>query len=238
MLNFIDISHWQDDIDESTAFTQVDAVIVKATEGIGFVDPCCDRFIWAAIEAGIPWGFYHFANDKDPVHEADYFIANCLDYFGKGVPVLDWETTQNVDWVNRFVNRVHERTQVWPWIYGNAWRFDQGGVEPNCMRWVARYPNVDSPPFGWAASQEAPECDGLVGAWQFCSDGALRGYAGDLDFDLFYGDTDAWSRYATGDRRDDGSTGSGDAGDTGSGVQRGEILTVENEDYKVTVEKL
>ena len=199
MLRFIDISNWQSGLDLRSM--DIDAVVVKATEGNWFVDPSCDGWVQQAIDMDMPWGFYHFANVSDPIEEADYFISNCDNYFGHGIPILDWEGNpygsgdQSVDWVNQFVNRVHSKTGVWPWIYGNPWRFNQGGVEPNCMRWVASYPDVVSPSFSDAEGWEAPYADGLVGAWQFCSDGRVSGYDGNLDCDLFYGDKDMWAAY-------------------------------------------
>lgn len=182
----------------SNHLSQIDFCICKATEGTGFVDAYCDVFVQTLIAAGKPWGFYHFAGTGDPVSEAEYFHRNTSNYFGHGVPVLDWEGDQSVDWVNSFTARIYELTGVHPWIYGNPWRFSQGGVDQNCMRWIASYPNVISPPLDYDLP-DTPETDGLVGAWQFCSDGRLPGYSGNLDFNVFYGDADAWHRYVVGD---------------------------------------
>lgn len=182
----------------SNHLSQIDFCICKATEGTGFVDPYCDVFIQTLISAGKPWGFYHFAGVGDPVAEADYFHRNTSNYFEQGIPVLDWEGDQSVDWVNRFTARIHDLTGVHPWIYGNPWRFNQEGVDQNCMRWIASYPDIVSPPLDYDLP-DVPQTDGLVGAWQFCSDGRLSGYSGNLDFDVFYGDADAWQRYVIGD---------------------------------------
>lgn len=177
---------------------QIDFCIVKATEGLTFVDSYCDVFVQTLRAAGKPWGFYHFGRNNDPVAEADAFYRNCENYFGEGIPVLDWEADQSVDWVNRFTARIYDLTSVHPWIYGNPWRFNQGGVDKNRMRWIASYPNVISPSLDYDLS-DTPQTDGLVGAWQFCSDGRLPGYSGNLDFNVFYGDAEAWQRYAIGD---------------------------------------
>ena len=182
----------------SNHLSQIDFCICKATEGTGFVDAYCNVFVQTLISAGKPWGFYHFAGNGDPVAEAEYFYRNTSNYFGHGVPVLDWEGDQSVDWVNRFTARIYDLTHVHPWIYGNHWRFNQGGVDQNCMRWIASYPNVISPPLDYDPG-EAPQTAGLVGAWQFCSDGRLTGYSGNLDFNVFYGDAEAWQRYVIGD---------------------------------------
>lgn len=226
MLRFIDISNWQEGLELSRLSPPPDAVVCKATEGDGFIDWCCDGWVQWCIGSGVPFGFYHFAGVSDPAAEADFFVDNCEGYFGKGVPVLDWEGNQSVEWVNAFVRRVHERTRVWPWIYGNPWRFDQGGVEENCMRWVAEYPPYESPSWVDAESWACPEANGLVGAWQFCSDGKLKGYSGLLDLDIFYGDENAWSKYA-------GSS------DMGSGDSAGDknVATLENDEYRVTIER-
>lgn len=196
MLNGIDISNWQKGINIAS-LSGVDFVIAKATEGTNFTDPYCDGFINQAITLGKMWGFYHFASNGNATAECDYFISKTKGYQGKGIPVLDWEGDQSVAWVNEWVRRYHDLTGVWPWIYGNPWRFNQGGVEPNCGRWVAAYPNVLRPNFNTLKDADPPEAQGLVCAWQFCSDGNI-GYNGDIDLDYFYGDANAWKAYATG----------------------------------------
>lgn len=228
MLNFLDTSNWQGGY--NPALTGADAVIVKATEGIDFVDPYCDSIIQQAIAAGMPWGFYHFAGDGDAAEEATHCIQNTINYFGHGIPVLDWEGGQSVDWVNEFVAEVYSSTRVWPWIYANPWRFDQGGVNPDCARWVASYPDVASPTWSQAQSWGCPAADGNVVAWQFCSDGAVNGIAGNVDLDLFYGSKEQWSAYARGDRRPDNIV-------DGGGNASGGVAVLENDDYMVTIER-
>lgn len=197
MLNFIDISNWQAGFDPASA--PVDGVIAKATEGTTYVDPYCDGFVQKAKNAGKLWGFYHFAGSGNATAEADFFVKNCKNYFGEGVPVLDWEGNQSVAWVNEFVKRVHDLTQVWVWIYGNPWRFNQGGVEQNCARWIASYPAVAKPSHATARTWKCPNAAGNVVAWQFASDCPVAGWH--IDGDLFYGDSVAWKAYAHGDRK-------------------------------------
>lgn len=228
MLNFLDTSNWQGRY--NPALTGADAVIAKATEGAGFVDPYCDSIIQQAKAAGMPWGFYHFAGDGDAVAEAVHFINNCSGYFGSGIPVLDWEGDQPVDWVNAFVGCVHAQTDVWPWIYANPWRFNLGGVNPNCARWVASYPDVASPTWSQAQGWDCPAADGNVVAWQFCSDGSVNGIAGNVDLDLFYGDKEQWRAYARGSAKC-----TDDIGPDSPGSDTPEVL--ENAFYKVTVER-
>lgn len=228
MLNFLDTSNWQGWY--NPALTGADAVIVKATEGADFVDPYCDSIIQQCKSAGLPWGFYHFAGDGDAISEAAFFLENCRNYFGKGIPVLDWEGDQGVDWVNGFVEHIHDKTGVWAWIYANPWRFNQGGVNPNCARWVASYPDVASPAWSQARGWDCPTADGNVVAWQFCSDGAVNGVAGNVDLDLFYGTEEQWKAYARGDNGPD--SGGNDAGANPDGM-----AILENSAYKVTIER-
>ena len=73
----IDISKWQSGIDLSAV--NADFVIVKATEGIGYVDKSCDGFFQKALSLGKKLGFYHFARptaNNDPIREADFFQSS------------------------------------------------------------------------------------------------------------------------------------------------------------------
>ena len=204
MIKFIDISNHQKGMDLSKVLPSVGGVICKATEGIGFVDAYCDKFVQTCIKAGKPWGFYHFGRNNDPEAEADFYVDNTINYFGEGIPILDWEDGQSVDWVNSFVRRVHDRTSVWPWVYGNSWRFNQGEVELNCGRWIAGYPQTGITDIAYGSQHQFPYHveNGLVCAWQFTASGRLSGYSGNLDMDVFYGDETAWAAYARGDRKD------------------------------------
>ena len=200
MMRFIDISDWQNGIDLERVASSLDAIVVKATENNYYVSECCNYWVQKLKKIGKPWGFYHFAGDKDARIEAEFFVSNCENYFGDGLPILDWEVEQSIGWVNEFVEHVHELTGVWPWVYGNPWRFDQGKLNENCAVWIASYPDVISPNFEDAENWQCPEANGNVVAWQFCSDGTLKGYGGNIDLDLFYGDAKAWNAYAVGDR--------------------------------------
>lgn len=223
MLKIVDVSSWQPSFNPQNVIG-IDAVITKATEGIGYVNKYCDKVIQSAININMPWGFYHYAKNNDPIKEADYFIQNCNNYFNHGIPILDWEENQTVEWVNNFVNRIIEKTGVNPWIYANPWRFNQGGVNANCGRWIASYPNVKSPTFSDAEGWKIPSTNGLVCAWQFCSDGIVAGFDGKLDCSIFYGDANAWNSYAN--VKNNTPVNSNNSDDV-----------IEDDSYKVTIHK-
>lgn len=233
MLDFIDISSYQADLNLVAVSSSIQGVIVKATEGNSYVNPYCDRHYRQAKNSDLLRGFYHFAGGSDPLAEAAFFYRNVLGYLHDGIPVLDWEGNQTVDWVNGFVRQFHDLTGIWCWIYANPWRFNQGGVEPNCARWVASYPEVGHPTFVQAASWKCPDADGNVVAWQFCSDGRVPGYNANLDCSVYYGDRESWLRYADSNTLAGGIAGS-DGGNSGSGALP---VTLENEIYKITVER-
>ena len=239
MLTFIDVSNHQgrEGMDLSSVLPSVDGVICKATEGTGFVDKYCDGFVQACRRAGKLWGFYHFNGLDSAKSEAAYFLNNTVNYFGEGIPILDWEYIvldggdtylQPVSWVNEFVRVIHDQTGIWPWIYGNPWCFEQGDVEQNCGRWAAHYFSDNIRTFAQAEAHERPKVNGLMCAWQFTPCGRLEGYSGNLDLDLFFGDEDAWHRYAAGDAAGNS--------DSGNGSSLG-VSTLENENYKVTIER-
>lgn len=198
MLKGIDISNWQAGLSIDAIKGQLDFVIVKATEGTSIVDKQCDKFFQAAKKAGLKLGFYHFARHADAAVEAEYFYRNTKNYFGEAIPVLDWEDGQSIAWVNKFVEKLHELSGVWCWVYSNAWRFNQGTVNTNCARWVAGYPKNGITDINYGVNNSMPYKvnNGLVAAWQFTSSGRLSGYSGNLDMDVFYGDKAAWDKYA------------------------------------------
>lgn len=213
---------------------EFDFVYVKATGGTGYVDPYCDGYVQEAKSLGKKWGFYHFGDDGygwNATVEAEWFLSNCANYFGEGMPILDWEMdSMSVAGVNEFVRIVHDRTDVWPLIYANPWRFNQGGVEPNCGRIIAAYPNVLRPTLDYALP-DIPETQGLVACWQYCSDGLVQGAENFyLDLDRFFGDADAWDAYVRGDR----VVSAPSVGEDGDGTG---VSVLENELYRITVER-
>lgn len=203
VMNGIDISKWQSGIDLSAV--NADFVIVKATEGIGYVDKSCDGFFQKALSLGKKLGFYHFARPtNDPVREADFFYNNCRGYFGKGIPILDWESgnTSNVAWAKRWLDRVYQLSGVKPVIYmsesvvnANDW---SSVAAADYGLWVAKYRD-NNPDYNYnmanAGSRPKVKWWKFYCMWQWTSTGRLNGYGGYLDCDVFYGDQSTWDAY-------------------------------------------
>jgi lysozyme len=146
-----------------------------------------DRQI-GALQAGLLWGAYHYADGTDPVRQADHFLSVVSNSWsqagsaaqGPGVLlVLDFEKnghyaggTMRADQAVAFVERIRERTGVYPGIYGSEYYLRQALNSPkvsaaqkktltNCWLWIANYhkePRATAPWNYWAL-------------WQYCGDG-------------------------------------------------------------------
>lgn len=195
-LYFIDVSKWQ-----SNFVADTDGVIVKATEGVGYVDPTCDAKYQMNKKAGKLRGFYHFARPdlgNSAQAEAKFFVDNCKNYFGEAIPVLDWErSVANVGWAKAFLDEVYRLTGVRPWIYMSASvvnGYNWSSVASDYGLWIAGYPakyNVKNPP-----KPTAKELPYKIGKWKFAAAWQYSSSAGTLDRNIFYGDANAWNKYA------------------------------------------
>jgi len=191
----IDISSHQDRIDWSRVKTDgIGFAYIKATEGVGFVDPKLNAFAAGAQEAGIPHGFYHFARPDthsgttaqtvvgDAQAEADFFLSIAFPQQGQLVPVLDLETgglsaRLLVRWVKAWLDRVNELTGVAAILYTYPAFWSQMGntTQFGSFRlWIANY-GVVSPhlPPGWRSYT----------IWQYTSSGSVPVIAGLVDLD-------------------------------------------------------
>lgn len=196
MLLGIDISHYEKGL--NLASVKPGFCIVKATEGTGYVDNCCDGFITQCKNLGIPWGYYHFAKTNNPEAECDFFINQTRGYSKKGIPVLDYEVNKGKDYVGRFVQRYHDKTGVWPWVYMNN-DFVQRGMftkeyRDKCGLWIARYPVTYTtyPQDRAAYPYNLPTY--TVVCWQFTENLEKEGFK--IDGDICYLNKETWKKYA------------------------------------------
>lgn len=204
-MNGIDISSWQKGLDLSKV--PCDFVIIKATEGTSYVNPCCDTHFQQGLKLGKKLGIYHFAAGNDAVEEADYFVENIKGYIGKAILVLDWEASavsRGPVWAKLWLDRVKKKTKVKPLIYmsnsvvnGYDWSAVAGD---DYGLWNAGYYAYGTP-MGY--NPNAPLIGGTgvwksVAIYQYTSEGRLSGWEGNLDLNVFYGDKKAWDAYATG----------------------------------------
>jgi lysozyme len=142
-----------------------------------------------ALRAGLLWGAYHYANASDPIRQADHFLSVVSSAWAQANPatrpstgvllVLDFEKnghypggTMRADQAVAFVERIRQRTGVYPGIYSGEYHLGQVLNSPrvtpaqrktltNCWLWIANYhkePRATAPWSYWAL-------------WQYCGDG-------------------------------------------------------------------
>ena len=203
--DMIDVSSWQTGINVTTSGAQI--VVAKATEGIGYVNPDCDRVVQDALAAGQGVGVYHFAHsENDARREANYFIDNTRGYIGKGiVPILDWEPSAPWDtgWALTWLRTVEAAWGTKPIIYMNQFTensYDWSAVVAgNYGLWIAAYPLGYTPIYGFnppAAAQPTLYHWPFAVAWQYTSTGYVGDWGGALDLSVVYGDLNTWYAYA------------------------------------------
>lgn len=197
-LNGIDIASYQTGI--NLTVVPCDFVIIKATQGTGYVNPDCDRAYQQAKRAGKLRGTYHYVGGGNAVAEADYYVNNIKGYLRDGLLAIDWEAEQNGAWGNeayleQLVRRVIERTGVKPLIYSMASRYAQVAAvakKLDCGLWIAEY--ADMNPTGYQAH---PWREGAYACAirQYASTGRLNGWGGNLDLNIAYMTREQWAKY-------------------------------------------
>jgi lysozyme len=142
-----------------------------------------------ALQAGLLWGAYHYGDGTDPIRQADHFVSVVSNAWAQANPairsstgvllVLDFEKnghypggSMRADQAVAFVERIRERTGVYPGIYSGEYHLAQMLNSPrvtpaqkktltNCWLWIANYhkePRATAPWSYWAL-------------WQYCGDG-------------------------------------------------------------------
>lgn len=191
-----DVAAFQGAIDFDLLRPAAQFVIVKATEGIGFVDPTFARNWAKARLVGMVRGAYHFARPdlgNKAEDEADYFI-NIADPEAGDLLALDYEVRWDGDvvwWCAAFCARVRERVGVVPLVYLNLslvrahdWR---RVIDLGAGLWLASY---DGSPNG------VPQTPWPVVAMkQWTSSGTLPGIPSYVDRDTFFGTREQLARY-------------------------------------------
>ncbi|TMI82839.1 MAG: glycoside hydrolase family 25 protein [Bacteroidetes bacterium] len=194
----IDVSKYQ----QLIAWDQVKAMqvkeiklgfaFIKATEGIGNVDPQFKRNWKRSKDAGMIRGAYHFfLPTKDGRMQAQNFIKAVNLNTGDLPPVLDIEQTYGVtkeilrSEVREWLTIVETNYNVRPIIYTNIDFYKQnlGEEFDNYPLWVAHY---------YQPRQPRIKRDWVF--WQHNDNGRVNGVLSAVDFDVFSGDSAEFSQ--------------------------------------------
>jgi hypothetical protein len=205
-----------------SAYAGSDFVIVKLTQGTGYVNPPYAKMLARAEKDGKLIGCYHYADGGSAVAEARFFVKHAQPYLGRALLVLDFESIQNrawgdYGWCRRFVDEVHRLTGVWCAIYIQASsRGKAASCADVCPLWLAGYPDYRNswqiPTFRYGTSPWETWT-----LWQYTSGGGT-------DRDVAQLDRDGWLRIA------------GSAEQTSGGEKKQEATEEEEDGMGVIVE--
>lgn len=209
MMNVIDISEYQHGMNLSTMYSKnpdLGGVIIKATGGTCIFQEKTFK-PWAdwMIANNKPFGFYHFLDDdfrnSSGQAEAEFFVSKTKEYFGKGIPILDYEMQAKnlgVGYLKNALDTVYALTGVKPLVYcsqgltAGMTSIANAGYKV----WVAQYANYNKV-YGF---QSNPWKKGDVGPFgkevmrQYTSQMYIPGWSKNLDASLFYGDRPDWDK--------------------------------------------
>lgn len=205
MLRGIDISNYQRNNYKSLIDNfGIDFVIVRAAWRYS-VDPMCDVMYQYAKAQKKKLGFYFFplTSDGEPEKHAEWAYKMVLGYINEAIPILDWEAyngtqgildSSKVDWALRWLKKFEDLSGVKPMIYMNSncnslynW---QSVVDNNNGLWIANYGKNT----GIDNGRPSVKYWKSAAIHQYTSRGGNN--QSSLDRDTFYGDTEAWSKYA------------------------------------------
>lgn len=207
----IDISRWQHPNGASINWNSVRGAghsfaIIKASEGVDYVNPYYAQDIADARGVGLIVGSYHFARPSKPitsdaVSEARQFVRTMGNTSARGVlpPVLDLEqnggltSSELISWTRTWLETVTAETGRTPMIYTykNFWSSRMAGTSQ-----FTAYPL-------WLAYYNE-ELGSLVGnwpdwaIWQYTSSGSVPGISGRIDMNVFNGTQADLAAFANG----------------------------------------
>lgn len=186
----IDVSQWQGSINWSAVPQQIAIIKMSGGDAGLYTDSKANANYYGAKAAGKAIGMYHFAGGGNPVNEADFFIAACSPLEASDVMVLDWEIPHGdpVGWCNQFMNRVHDRTGIWPLIYMNLATFNAYNwsiITAKCGLWLA----------AWNNNYNADLTNHVYVMHQYTSNGTVPGIGGRVDLDMWFGTVDQFKKY-------------------------------------------
>ena len=197
-MKVVDVASWQGNYQVGSY--NEDAVMIKATQGLNYVNPYKDYVAKQALNQNKPLGFYHYASGGNPVTEASYFVNDIKGYLpnsNKPILWLDWEHGDNAAWGNgywakQFTDEVRRLTGVQPGIYTGPEGVAQTQqyLANNTALWFAGYPTMSDVgwnPIPFSTLYNTGAWKTLTG-WQFSST--------PVDKSTFYIDRAGWNKIA------------------------------------------
>ncbi|GAA4485172.1 hypothetical protein GCM10023094_39670 [Rhodococcus olei] len=196
-INGPDVASWQHPGGSGINWLAVRAAghefaMVKATEGLDYVNPYFVQDGIGMRAAGMARGAYHYADVRQsPEAQAAFFSSTALPIVSGGLPpVLDLEDAKGlppaavIDWTHRYLNAVQGLTGKQPIIYTypNFWRTAMANTTEfsHYPLWIADYNGRNAPgplPGGWQHWT----------FWQYTSTARIPGVNADIDLNIYSG---------------------------------------------------
>jgi lysozyme len=144
------------------------AVILKATQGSGFVDPTFAPRVADAQAAGMLVGAYHFMDGTSPVDQVAHFLS-VVGNTNDALLALDFEADEasqaTVTQVASAINAVKAVTGRFPVLYTNRYMITTPNpILSQCPLWLAEYGSNPVPPPGWSEWKLWQHTDGQIGS--------------------------------------------------------------------------
>lgn len=144
------------------------AVILKATQGSGFVDPTFAPRIADARAAGMLVGAYHFMDGTSPVEQVAHFLS-VVGSTNNVLLALDFEAYEpsqaSVTQVASAINAVKAVTGRLPVVYTNRYMITTPNpILSQCPLWLAEYGSNPVCPPGWTEWELWQHTDGQIGS--------------------------------------------------------------------------
>ena len=194
-MDFVDVSHWQGTVDfDELAKSGCVGIIAKATDGTSFVD---DQYLYnrdGALTVGMCFASYHYLRHGNVEKQMQHYLDIAMPVTGERV-VIDYEEEEDsagavdvVDLIEAVEYIRDNRPDLHITVYGASKLTDDvnaygGDAYPlvGTSLWAARY-STNEPEF-------ATEVWDRWDAWQYSQTGQVSGVAGDVDTNMFNGDT-------------------------------------------------
>lgn len=187
----IDVSHYQKNIDWNTVSQQgIEFAFVKATEGQNYRDSLFCHNWPEMARVGLKRGAYHFYTPSvDPLLQVENFIEVVDLRKGDLPPVLDFEKVgkknriELISDLQTWLKATEMNYGIRPIIYTNQKLYNKyikGNFEDYIV-WIARY-NTEAPDMPFSQNWTF---------WQYGNRGRINGIDGNVDFNVFHGDSEA-----------------------------------------------
>jgi lysozyme len=167
----VDISHYQT-VSQNfsiTAAAGIAAVILKATQGTGFIDPTFLPRVAEARAAGLLVGAYHFLDGSNPAQQVANFLTIAKSEGGVDWLAVDWEpypsSQASVIGAAQAVASIQAATGSWPILYTIRYMLSAPNTTlSRCPLWLAEYGSNPVCPPGWTEWNLWQHTDGQIGS--------------------------------------------------------------------------